>query len=210
MANDTANPTVNVGTLAKLFSLTEVRVQQLEKMGVVVRVARGKYDLWQSIRGYIKYLQDRAFGKKESDIGGGANDLQSERKRLTSARADIAEIEANLMKAKVHDAEIVAEIWADMATNVKAKVGTLPVKCAGDVYNLFAAHVPAEYLEKVDLVAVRECMGDTCRNAMKEVSEYDASSLVQKFVAERQQDLTPPESEAEPEEAEQAAQAEPE
>ena len=59
--------TVPAETLAKLLNLTEVRIQQLAKDGIIVKETRGRYDLWGSIKGYVKYLQDRAIGRGVRD-----------------------------------------------------------------------------------------------------------------------------------------------
>ncbi len=51
-----------VGTIAQLFGLTERRVQQLTQEGVIsaVRVGRyNKYNLLETIRRYIAYLQTK-------------------------------------------------------------------------------------------------------------------------------------------------------
>lgn len=56
-------PSYPVATIAKLFNLTERRVQQLAKEGVIPKPEKGKYDLIGCVRGYIAYLQERAFGK---------------------------------------------------------------------------------------------------------------------------------------------------
>lgn len=125
------SPTVEVGTLSKLFNLTAVRVQQLAADGVVIRVARGKYDLWQSIRNYIKFLQERKVNQWSASGEDEPGDYQAHRARLTRAKADIAEIDAELKKGTTHDAQAVAAVWADMIGNARAKLLGLPTKLAG-------------------------------------------------------------------------------
>lgn len=50
-------------TLSILLDLTERRVQQLAREGVMVRDKRGRYDLIPSIQGYVRYL--RAYAEKK-------------------------------------------------------------------------------------------------------------------------------------------------
>jgi phage terminase Nu1 subunit (DNA packaging protein) len=70
------SPTVPVSTLAKLFNLTSVRVQQLAADGVIYKSGRGQYDLWTSVKGYIKFLQERkvnqwdAKDEEQTDLAG--------------------------------------------------------------------------------------------------------------------------------------------
>lgn len=52
-----------VSTIAKLFGLTERRVQQLAKDGIIAKLKKNQYELVGSVRAYINYLQRRAFGK---------------------------------------------------------------------------------------------------------------------------------------------------
>ncbi len=47
---------VSANDLAELLLVTDRRVQQLAGMGVITKVERGKYDLRQSIQGYIRFL----------------------------------------------------------------------------------------------------------------------------------------------------------
>ena len=77
-----STPAYPVSTIAKLFNLTERRVQQLASDGVIPKADRGKYDLVACVRGYIGFLQDRAFGKEVIHA-----DAHQERARLLRAQA---------------------------------------------------------------------------------------------------------------------------
>lgn len=46
------------GVIARLLNITERRLQQLAKQGVVPKSARGRYPLAGTIRAYIKFLQE--------------------------------------------------------------------------------------------------------------------------------------------------------
>jgi phage terminase Nu1 subunit (DNA packaging protein) len=49
-------PSVSVAVVARLLDVTERRVQQLSKQGILTKDDRGKYDLLKSGREYIRYL----------------------------------------------------------------------------------------------------------------------------------------------------------
>jgi phage terminase Nu1 subunit (DNA packaging protein) len=49
-------PSVSVAVVARLLDVTERRVQQLAKQGILTKNDHGKYDLLQSGRAYIRYL----------------------------------------------------------------------------------------------------------------------------------------------------------
>ncbi len=48
--------------LSDFLMLTDRRVQQLKKDGVIIKIDRGQYDFLQSTQGYINFLRERAFG----------------------------------------------------------------------------------------------------------------------------------------------------
>ncbi len=79
---------VPVAHLAKLFNLTERRCQQLAADGIIPKSERGKYHLVESVIGYVKFLQERAYGKSET-----LRDSHSERTRLIMHKANLAELE---------------------------------------------------------------------------------------------------------------------
>lgn len=82
-------PTYPVSTIAKLLLLSDRRVQQLTKEGVIPKAERGRYELAPAVQGYIRYLQERSLRTDSSPI-----DYHMEKARLTKAQADSAEIEA--------------------------------------------------------------------------------------------------------------------
>lgn len=175
MANDTASPTVSVGTLAKLFNLTEVRIQQLAKMGVIQKGERGRYDLWGSVRGYVRYLQDRAAGKSGGD--GDEGSYEKHRTRLYAARADAQEILAARLKGTVHDAEVVAATMNEMIANARSKILAIPASTAPKV---------ADLSDPNDCKAV---LTDAVHECLAELADYPAAEIVA-----RQLNQAPPEA----------------
>ncbi len=55
-----SSPSQPIGVIAKLLDLSERRVQQLSREGVIPKATRGQYDLIGSVRGYVRYLRDQA------------------------------------------------------------------------------------------------------------------------------------------------------
>jgi len=91
MSAEQKSPSVDVGTLAKLFNLTEVRIQQLAKEKVILKTARGRYELWPSIKGYIKYLQERRVNQWD-DKDAEKSDIKKEQLRRCKEEADKLEL----------------------------------------------------------------------------------------------------------------------
>lgn len=122
------NPTYPAKTIAKLLMLTERRVQQLSKDGVIPKAERGRYELAPSVQGYIRFLQDRMSGNA-SQVD--SIDYHKEKARKIKAEADIAEIEAKKRRAEAIDAQEVKRAWQLILGEVRANmIGTTPPRIA--------------------------------------------------------------------------------
>ncbi len=120
-----SNALYPVSTIAKLFDITERRVQQLAKDGVIPKPEKGKYELVASVRGYIKYLQERAYGKEISH-----SDAHFEKTRLLKAQADIAEIELKKLRRKLIAVDDVELEWASLVMAFRSRLLAFPNKAA--------------------------------------------------------------------------------
>lgn len=110
--------TYPVGVIAKLLLLTERRVQQLTKEGVIPKADRGRYELAPAVQGYIRYLQERAVGREED----GSADWSKARAKHMRARAELAEIDLARAKGAVVPVEDVAAVVADEYARVRSRV----------------------------------------------------------------------------------------
>jgi len=181
---------VPVGQLSRLLMLTDTRVQQLSKQGVIVKSGRGEYRLVPSIQGYIKFLQHAAKN------GGGDEEGQAtegsygkHRARLYKARADKAEVEAGLIKGTAHDAGAVARVWADMINNARVKLLALPTTLASQI-------------EGMTIQERQETIQLGVNEALRELAEYSPEIVTQQYVAthsDEPQEIEP-EDDDEPEE----------
>jgi len=175
MSAEAKAPTVDVGTLAKLFSLTAVRVQQLAADGVVAKSARGRYDLWASIRGYIKFLQERRVNQWDS--GEEKGDWQAERTRLTRAKADMAEMQSAILKGTVHEAKAVEAVWTDHLLACRAKLLAMPKKLAPRVHGV------------ENLAAIEAELEATVTEALNELASYDPALVTDRYVSAHREEL---------------------
>jgi phage terminase Nu1 subunit (DNA packaging protein) len=121
--------TFPLDTICKLLDLTPQRVGQLVNMGVIPKKERGRYELVPVVRGYIHYLRERSVN---SDVG--ADGYATQRTRLTKAKADMAEMEKDQMASVLIPASDVGDAWETMASNMRAKMLSLPAKIATSVF----------------------------------------------------------------------------
>jgi phage terminase Nu1 subunit (DNA packaging protein) len=127
----TNTPSYPVSTIAKLFDLTERRVQQLAAEGVIPRANKGKYELVASVQNYIKYLRERAVGK-DSPI----NETHNERQRLLKIQATKLEFEMGIMSKDFLPKEYVKNSFFNIVARCRSVLLTMPSKLAQEVIGL--------------------------------------------------------------------------
>jgi hypothetical protein len=116
-----ATNTQPIAVIARLLDLTERRVQQLVREGVIPAPARagperGRYDLVGAVRGYVRYLRAQA-----TQSSGGSVDFGAERARLVKAKADLAEMDAEVRRGGLLPAGAVEEAWIAMLARMRAR-----------------------------------------------------------------------------------------
>ena len=87
--------TYSTTTIAKLLKLSERRVQQLTKDGIIPKVDRGKYELVPAVHGYIDYLRHQMSAEVSAD------DIVKNKNRLTLATAELREIEKSQFEGEL-------------------------------------------------------------------------------------------------------------
>ena len=140
-----SSATQPIGVIARLLDLSERRVQQLSREGVIPKAERGQYDLIGSVRGYVRYLRDQALKAQA-----GAPDYAAERARFIRARADLAEMEAEEKRRSLIAAEQIEAAWIAVLALLRTRLLALPDRLApqafeqstvGDTRNLIRAAI---------------------------------------------------------------------
>jgi phage terminase Nu1 subunit (DNA packaging protein) len=145
-----------IAVIAKLLDLSERRVQQLSREGVIPKATRGQYDLVGSVRGYVRYLRDQA-----AKAQAGAPDYASERARFIRARADLAEMEAAEKRGAVIPAADVEAAWIAVLARLRTRLLALPDRLAPLVH------------AEVSPAGVRDTLRGALREALEELAESD-------------------------------------
>jgi phage terminase Nu1 subunit (DNA packaging protein) len=117
-----------VSHLAKLYGITERRVQQLAKEGVFVRDHHGEYDLVASVRSYTEYF--RSLVEKEDEP------LKHQRLRLLKAQADRAEEENRQSAKTLVEIALVGDFLEDVALHYATCIDAFPGKLAHELINI--------------------------------------------------------------------------
>jgi phage terminase Nu1 subunit (DNA packaging protein) len=142
-----------IGVIARLLDLTERRVQQLSREGVIPKAERGEYDLVGAVRGYVAYLRDLAVRAQA-----GAPDFAAERARLIRARADLAEMEAEGRRGDLLPAEAVEAAWTAVLARLRSRLLVLPDRLAPLCF------------EETTIAGVRDQIRKAVREALDELA----------------------------------------
>ena len=116
--------TVTIKKLCSTLNLSERRIQQLVKEGILRKEERGRYPFVENIKKYVMYLQAR--------VDGGENiiDLDEARKRKLQAEAMLVELE--LATAQNNTISILdhGELIGSIGDTVRGRLLVLPSKLA--------------------------------------------------------------------------------
>ena len=128
---------VDAKYIANVFGVTVRRVQQLTQDGVLSTEqvgGRRKYDLAQSIQGYVAYWKNKATGneKTKKDAANESDKLAAE-VRLKNAKAETAELELEELRGTLHSAEDVESVMTDHILLLRSMILALPGRLAVDV-----------------------------------------------------------------------------
>ena len=134
------------------------------------------YDLLPTIQRYIKYLQDKAYGREQKAQ---MVDLETEKLNaeidLKRSKARMAELELKELEGKMHRAEDVEEMTTDLVLNIRSMLLALPGLLAVDLAEI---DNPAEISEKIK---------ETVHDILEELSNYKYDPKeYQRRVRERQ------------------------
>lgn len=133
----TKTDNVSAVELAQWIDLSDKRVFQLAKEGVVVRVGRNRYDLQQSIINYIKYLRAQA---QDTTLS-----LQDERAKLTALKSEREQLELDIRRGDYIKSSDVEQEAAETAQSVRDNLQTV----ADRISSLVAPITDAQQVHKI-------------------------------------------------------------
>jgi len=114
---------VSLDDLAGIFGVHKRTLQTAVDRGALTRVARGKYALAPSIRGYCDYLRETAANRDHFRVGTG---LAAERERETRERADALALKNAVARGEMIPAKEVESQWADILRMIRSGMLAMP------------------------------------------------------------------------------------
>lgn len=135
-----AKTEVKGSELASILGLTYQRVHQLKEDGILITVARGKYNLADSVQAYIN------FTNKEKPISQIENEKLVADVGIKKAKAVMLALEAKELQGKMHRSEDVAALTADLVYTIRGAFLALPGRLAVEVVKAETAAEAAEII----------------------------------------------------------------
>ena len=118
--------------IAEHLDITPDWVSKLKGQNVLPHTPGKQMDIDRCRIAYINYLRNKARLTRDTDNG----TITEHKSRLTSAQADKAEMEVQVLSSSLLKAEDVKETWITFVSNVKAKLLNIPAKLAHQIVGL--------------------------------------------------------------------------
>lgn len=159
----------------KYLGLSDRRIRQLFKQGVLIKTDRGKYDLQASVLGYVNHLRQAESSNKESleklKISREAENLMHEKLKKRKTELQVLQIEK-----KLHAQEDVEYFWNAIVLSAKSRLTSIPVKVAPLL-------VGAEDRKEIQAILKREI-----DSALNELADYDIDQFDNKSEEENDEE----------------------
>ena len=121
--------------VAELFGITPRRVQQLTKDGVIKTVSTpngNRYDIYSTVKDYISYLSDKAYGreksKKESELK--AEKMQAEIE-LKNTQNEMQQLKMDITNGKYIKVEQAKSDYQQFLVILRRLLLSIPSRVAG-------------------------------------------------------------------------------
>ena len=155
--------TVSAAVLGDLFGVTDRRIRQMAEEGIVVRAAKGRYKLVESIKNYLLTLKLAAEGVGV-ELADGEINFDEEKALHERVKRHISELKLQIMKGKLHKAEDVEIVMMDMLVTFKTKIMGIPSKMA-------------PILENRDAAFIKDRLTKEVIEALNELKDYDPKAF---------------------------------
>lgn len=147
---------VSASVLGDLIGVGDRRIRQLAEEGVILRISKGRYDLAQSVKNFIKYLRVQE-GLTETPRNE-QEQMEHEKMLHERAKREIAELKLAAMRGEMHRAEDIEKVMTDQYSAFRSKLLNIPSKVAAPVAIITEksqakALVEAEILEALEELA---------------------------------------------------------
>lgn len=140
--------------VAKWLNVSERRVRQLKSQKIISEARPGLYNLLDCVHDYIDYL-------KGQGTGDAAVDYTQERARLVKAKREKEELELQVQRGELHDAEQVKLVVTNMLIRFRSRIMAIPAK---------QSPILSKKTDQAEIFSILKAAVD---EALLELSDYD-------------------------------------
>lgn len=155
--------TVNSATLEKIIGVSDRSIRNYAEAGIVVRAAKGRYKLMESVTNYILTLKVQ-MEADNTDTLDGEIDLEEEKAIHERVKRHISELKLQTMKGELHKAGDVETVMMDMLAAFKTRTMNIPSKVA-------------PILENRDAAFIKDRLTSEVTEALNELKDYDPKAF---------------------------------
>lgn len=155
--------TVSAAVLGNIFGVTDRRIRQMAEEGIIVRAAKGRYNLVDSLKNYILSLK-LAVDSNDSDNPDGELNFEEEKALHERVKRHISEMKLQTMKGELHKADDVRHVMTDMLSSFKTRMMNIPAKVA-------------PVLEDRDAGYIKERLTSEVAEALNELKDYNPADF---------------------------------
>lgn len=155
--------TVSAAVLGNIFGVTDRRIRQMAEEGIIVRAAKGRYNLVDSLKNYILSLK-LAVDSNDSDNPDGELNFEEEKALHERVKRHISEMKLQTMKGELHKADDVRHVMTDMLSSFKTRMMNIPSKVA-------------PVLEDRDAGYIKERLTSEVTEALNELKDYNPADF---------------------------------
>lgn len=155
--------TVSAAVLGNIFGVTDRRIRQMAEEGIIVRAAKGRYNLVDSLKNYILSLK-LAADSNDSDNPDGELNFEEEKALHERVKRHISEMKLQTMKGELHKADDVRHVMTDMLSSFKTRMMNIPAKVA-------------PVLEDRDAGYIKERLTSEVTEALNELKDYNPADF---------------------------------
>lgn len=119
-------------TIAQVIGISDRQVRNLANDGIIIKVGIGKYDLAESVKNYIKRIEEKT-NMSSKDLKDLEKELTAEKVLNERAKRRKAEFIANEIEKTMHKSADVESVFNNIITTAKTKLLALPVKLANEL-----------------------------------------------------------------------------
>ena len=161
--SDIDSLTVSAAVLGNIFGVTDRRIRQMAEEGIIVRAAKGRYNLVDSLKNYILSLK-LAVDSNDSDNPDGELNFEEEKALHERVKRHISEMKLQTMKGELHKADDVRHVMTDMLSSFKTRMMNIPAKVA-------------PVLEDRDAGYIKERLTSEVTEALNELKDYNPADF---------------------------------